>query len=555
MWFNKDKKAKKQQREAVLKAAMESSEALEKAAKGTMNLAEDVTKTLQSRIDDYAQQIDQTARLLSDALMLVDDHGIIESFNQAAESMFGHARRSIRGKNLSTLFEFQQDTKITPDFMEELMNKVSENDLSATVHYEDFMGVRKDDTKFYVDVGVSKIIRSNSKVKYIILVRDVSQKVMNSKMLEELAQRNQELLATIDASNTGFIIISPDGSDFKINFVNEGFSRLTGYSRTQIRNMSLMDLLGIEQTFWSVRRSLLEHVEARHEVQLEIGNCQTIWFDVQITPVFQNGVLNQWILVFYDTTALKKAYHDLRKSESHFKAFSDASSESMLIHNFGQVIDWNDRLNKLTGYSDEEIEQLGPLDLVHPLEREKIRDEVHLLGSNSYETLFMTKQGDVREVAVNSRSIEWENADARIAIVRDVTEYKDIETQLKTARERYRTVIDNTIDMVICFNANFEITFSNQTFRDYYDVELEDINGFSLLEIIPEPDHRKFMEYMLSITPDMQVRRGIHRVQRHDEVRMQDWIDRGIFDEDGTLIEIQSIARDVTSLLPPPNQT
>ncbi len=551
MWF-KDRKEKKKQREAVLKAALDSSEALEKAAKGTMNLAEDVTKTLQSKIDDYARQIDQTSSLLSDALILVDDHGVIESFNPAAEKMFGIARRHIRGKSISKLFEFPKDTIIDPVFMDELTVKVNENDPAATVHYEDFMGIRKDGMTFHVDVSASKFTRNNSKVHYIILVLDVTHKVANSKMVEDLAQRNMELLATIDASNTGFIILSPDGSDFKINFVNMGFSRLTGYSRTQIKNMSLMDLLGIEQTFWSVRRSLLEQKEARHEVQLEIGTCQTIWFDIQITPVFNDGICSQWILVFYDTSALKKAYHDLRKSESHFKAFSDASSESMLIHNFGQVIDWNDRLNALTGYTDEEIEKLMPLDLVHPLEREKIREEVHLTGNNSYETLFMTKQGDVREVAINSRSIEWDNTDARISIVRDVTEYKDIETQLKTARERYRTVIDNTIDMVICFNSDFEITFSNQTFRDYYEVELEDINGFSLLEIIPETDHKKFKEYMMEIAPGNDVRRGIHRVQRHGDIRMQDWIDRGIFDEDGNLIEIQSVARDVTSLLPPP---
>ena len=80
-------------------------------------------------------------------------------------------------------------------------------------------------------------------------------------------------------------------------------------------------------------------------------------------------------------------------------------------------------------------------------------------------------------------------------------------------------------------------------------MDLEDINGFSLLEIIPESDHEKFQEYMLGITPDANVRRGVHRIKRHDEIRMQDWIDRGIFDEEGNLIEIQSVARDVTHLI------
>lgn len=213
-------------------------------------------------------------------------------------------------------------------------------------------------------------------------------------------------------------------------------------------------------------------------------------------------------------------------------------------------MDWNDRLVILTGYNNHELEKMNPFDLLHPLEREEAIANKSLHGDSTYETLFLTKTGEVKDVAVNSRAIEWNNADARIAIVRDVTAFKDVETQLKSSRERYKTVVDNTIDMVICFNRDFEITFSNQTFRDYFDVEVEDINGFSLMEIIPESDHDKFTKYMLDMVPGQEIRRGVHRVQRHDEIRWQDWIDRGIFDEQGNLIEIQSVARDITHLMP-----
>lgn len=541
---------KKKSRAATLKAALDSTEALEKAAKGTMTLAQDVTETLQARIEDYAQQIDQTSRILSDALLLVDSMGNIESFNPAAEQMFGWKKRAILNKSISVLFHFAEETIVNAEFMEKLMGQVNIDDEVSSAHHEEFMGVCKDGTKIFVDVGASKFTRSDKKVFYIILVRNVTHRVNNSKMMKELAQKNQELLTTIDASNTGFMIIENDGSDYKVTFVNEGFSRITGLKRSAIKKMNLRDLLGVDATYWAVRRTLGENVTARHEVQLEMDNMGEICFDVHITPVFKGRIATQWILVFYDSTELKKAYSDLRRSEHHFRAFADASSESMFIHDYKVMLDWNERLHILTGYSNEELEKLNPIDLLHPLEREKILGDMDLTRDQSYETLFMTKAGDVKEVAVNSRAIEWENADARISIVRDVTEFKDVETQLKTARERYKTVVENTIDMVICFNKDLEITFSNQTFRDYYDVEIEDLTGFSLLEIIPESDHQKFKDYMFSIHADSEVRRGIHRVARHDEIRWQDWIDRGIFNDEGELIEIQSVARDITHLMP-----
>ena len=551
-WLFESKEAaeKKKSRQTILKQALDSGAALEKAAKGTMNLAADVTETLQARIDDYSTQIDQTSRLLSDALMLVSVDGDIQSFNPAAERMFGWKKREIIGKKINILFQLKSDIVVDAKFMEEFVGKVNIDDEFASVHHEEFMGLCRDSTSIYIDVGASQVVRSDKKTYYIILVRNVTHRVNNSRMIRELAERNQELLTTIDASNTGFMILTPDGSDFQINFVNEGFARLTGFKRAAIKKMNLRDLFGTESTFWSIRRTLIEGIEGRHEMQFEIGVSQMTWFEVHITPVKKGNAAVQWILVFYDTTELKKAYHDLSKSEAHFRAFSDASSESMFIHDYKKLMDWNERVHVLTGYNQAELESMNLFDLMHPLQREDAMSKVDLKGNASYETLFLTKNGDVKEVAVNSRAIEWNNAEAQIAIIRDVTEFKDVESQLKTSRERYKTVIENTIDMVICFNANMEITFSNQTFRDYFDVEVEDINGFSLLEIIPEGDHDKFTSYMLEMSPDQEIRRGVHRVKRHDEVRWQDWIDRGIFDEHGMLIEIQSVARDITHLMP-----
>ena len=550
LFESKDSAEKRKARAELLKAAMESGEALEKAAKGTMNLAADVTETLQARIDDYTTQIDQTARLLNDALMLVSPEGNIQSFNPAAERTFGWKKREVIGKKIGLLFQFPENTAVNAEFMESFMDKVNTDDEVSSVNYEEFMGRCKNNNLIYVDVSASKVVRTDKKVYYIILVRDVTQRVNHSKLIQELAERNQELLTTIDASSTGFMILEPDGADFTINFVNEGFARLTGFKRSAIKKMNLRDLFGTDSAFWSIRRTLIEGVEGRHEFQFEIGVSQTTSFEVHITPVRKGDNPVQWILVFYDTTELKKAYHALNKSEATFKAFSDASSESMIIHDYKRLMDWNDRLVLLTGYNNLELEKMNPFDLLHPLEREEAITNQSFEGDSTYETLFLTKTGEVKDVAVNSRAIEWNNADARIAIVRDVTAFKDVETQLKTSRERYKTVVDNTIDMIICFNRDFEITFSNQTFRDYFDVEIEDINGFSLLEIIPESDHKKFTNYMLDMVPGQEIRRGVHRVQRHDEIRWQDWIDRGIFDEDGNLIEIQSVARDITHLMP-----
>lgn len=549
---NKSKKTQKEDRAESVKNALESQQNLEEAAKGTMILAKDVTVTLQAKIEDYAAQIDQTSRLLSDALFLVDSNGTIESFNPAAEDIFGWSKRDILGQSIKRLFKFEKnDVIITSAFLDDLLGRVNDDSVSTfSVHYETFMGVCFDGMEIYIDVGASKLARSDGKVYYLILVRDVTHRVNNAKTMEMLAQRNQELVVAMNSSHTGFAILEADDGDFKIKFVNSGLEKMTSINRKLLLDMQLRHLIEIDKGYWSVCRTLNDHEEGRHEIQLTTRNGTYQWCDVHITPVKTDGQVCQWILVFYDTTELKKAYDEVRKSEAHFRAFGEASSEAMLIHGDNAIIDWNDRLVLLTGYDESEIEHINPLDFIHPLEREKVRKRLADNDVESYETLFITKRGEVLEVAVNSRPVEWENAAARIAVMRDVTAFKDVDNQLRSSRERYKTVIDNTIDLICCFDSNFKITFTNQTFRDYFEVEIEELVGFSLLEVIPESDHEKFTSYMTSITPETEIRRGVHRVVRDGEIRWQDWIDRGIFDNDGNLIEIQSVARDITHLIP-----
>ncbi|WP_115746984.1 PAS domain S-box protein, partial [Escherichia coli] len=75
------------------------------AAADTALLAQDVTTSLKDRLEDYVSQINSTAMLLSDALLLVNSEGIIESFNPAAERIFGWAKETMLGQHISTLFK------------------------------------------------------------------------------------------------------------------------------------------------------------------------------------------------------------------------------------------------------------------------------------------------------------------------------------------------------------------------------------------------------------------------------------------------------------------
>lgn len=551
-----DKKAEEAKEKARSEQVNLANEALKNAALGTMNLAQDVTATLQARIDEYAAQIQSTANMISDALMLVKGDGTIESFNHGAEAMFGYSRTYIIGRHIRELFKYEDLTREF-EINDQFVLDVNTDRPGRAIQYEEFRGVTRDGCHLFIDVSATRQRRTDGKVYYLILIRDVTKRVEEARQLQNLAEYNERLLTAVNSSQIGIVITdaSEDNlTDYKVIFVNVGFTTLSGYSRDDLLGQNMRHLLGAEsinENYWLLRRNMAAGRAANAEVCLYRKTGEAFWVDVHLTPVYKDGVVKNWIIVFHDLTELKATYEVLRKSEQHFRAFGETSSEAMLIHSRDKILDWNRNLSSLTGYNEVEISQMSPLDFLHPLEREAVMAIIAEQEAREYETLFMTKAGDVKEIAVKSQLIDWESDSARIAVVRDITSYKDVEEMLKCSRERYRTIVDNTIDLVCCFDAEFRITFVNYTFRDYFNLEDDDREdtALNILDFMSEKDAVSFRRYIETINEDEPVKRAIHRVQHAEGTRYMDWIDRAIYDDMGNFIEYQSVGRDVTSLV------
>ena len=552
----KDKKAEEAKNKALSDKMDLATQALKNAAVDTVNLAQDVTSALQARIDEYASQIQNTANMISDALMLVKADGTIESFNNGAERMFGYTKSYIVGRHIRELFKYEDSTSEF-EINDQFVFDVNTEKPGRAIHYEAFRGVTRDGCHLFIDVSATRQKRSDGRVYYLVLVRDVTKRVENERQMINLADNNERLLTAVNTSQIGIVITDANEenlTDYRVVFVNTGFTTLSGYSRDDLLGQNMRHLLGtdsIDENYWGVRRNMGQGRAANAEICLYRKNGEAFWVDVQLTPVYKDGVVKNWIIVFHDLTELKATYEVLRKSEQHFRAFGETSSEAMLIHSNDRILDWNRNLTSLTGYNEAEINGMSPLDFLHPLERENVMAIIAQEESREYETLFMTKTGDVKEVAVNSQMIEWEADTARIAVVRDITSYKDVEEMLKCSRERYRTIVDNTIDLVCCFDQDFRITFVNYTFRDYFDIEDEDFDTqtLNILDFMPEKDAASFRRYIETISQYEPVKRAIHRVKHTDGIRHMDWIDRAIYDDNGNFIEYQSVGRDVTSLI------
>ncbi|MFW6295787.1 MAG: PAS domain S-box protein, partial [Halothece sp.] len=94
---------------------------------------------------------------------------------------------------------------------------------------------------------------------------------------------------------------------------------------------------------------------------------------------------------------------------------------------------------------------------------------------------------------------------------------------------------------------NYTFTFVNQAFCRYYQKQREDCLGTSFLRTIVEEERGNIIQHLRSLDPQHSVVTFCHRNFTPDSISCwQQWTYRGLFDDEGILIEIQCVGKDIT---------
>ena len=126
----------------------------------------------------------------------------------------------------------------------------------------------------------------------------------------------------------------------------------------------------------------------------------------------------------------------LRDSEAYFHALFDQASDAIFIQNVDDaVIDVNQRACDMLGYTREELLQMTVPDLQAPEYRgvlgQIVRDELVHRSGQPFEIIDTRKDGTRVPVEVTTSPLRVGERDLAIAIVRDITERKEMEERLR----------------------------------------------------------------------------------------------------------------------------
>jgi PAS domain S-box-containing protein len=127
-----------------------------------------------------------------------------------------------------------------------------------------------------------------------------------------------------------------------------------------------------------------------------------------------------------------QATQALRENEERHKAFSDATTEGMLLHKAGITIDVNQSFLDMYGYntSSELIGQNAiELTIATPEDREKIYQNVKSGGTGPYQVMAKRTDGTTFPIEINARQTHYKGENVRVVLITDITERKQAEAE------------------------------------------------------------------------------------------------------------------------------
>ncbi|MBE8987172.1 PAS domain S-box protein [Nostoc sp. LEGE 12450] len=131
-------------------------------------------------------------------------------------------------------------------------------------------------------------------------------------------------------------------------------------------------------------------------------------------------------------------------------------------------------------------------------------------------------------------------------LVFDISERKQAEAALQESETRYRAILEDQTELIARGSPDGIVTFVNEAFCRFFGLKREEIIAQHYEPVVFEEDRERVFSLVNSISSENPVIAIENRVIASLGVRWTQWIIRGIFDDQGTLVELQSVGRDIT---------
>ncbi len=333
-------------------------------------------------------------------------------------------------------------------------------------------------------------------------ISDIEALVVVRNTTEEHARLTElERLSMVAQQTTNGVVITD--LDEKVLWVNEGFTRITGYSLDEIEGKVPGRLLQGPQTDPETVQTIREAIEKRKSYSVDIinyrKNGQPYWVRISCNPWSnEQGEIIGYIAIQSDIDQEVKNIEQIQKSQKLLTAVIDANSIGTWILNLQtRSLEINEQWAKLLGYTLADLEPVDMdtwQDLTHPDDLKiclKMFEDYDKGLIDYYEYPIRMKHKDGHWVWIRtSGSITSRTADGRAEFTLgthlDINAQMLAEAHLKEQYDYMQVLFNNMIDGILGFNSDNKIQSFNPSAETIFGYSHDEIINKDIGMLIPE---------------------------------------------------------------------
>ena len=263
------------------------------------------------------------------------------------------------------------------------------------------------------------------------------------------------------------------------------------------------------------------------------------------------AVLLFWVWDVRLTRHIQKKTRELRSSEERLRAIFQSSPDAIFIESEeGVVLDANPVACAFHGLTHEELVGTHVVDLVPDDQRESVEINFPKWFTGElkrYEGFSNAAGGREVPVEVIGAPLLYEEQQAVVLQVRDMTERKLAEQALKQSEARYRGLIELQSSLITRMDTEGRFTFVNEAFCRFVGRTRGELIGEFFHPYVYYDDLDQPRRAIKDLVNGEERKVVIeHRMRAQAHIAWVQWEDTAIYDESGSVVEIQTVGYDTT---------
>jgi len=505
---------------------------------------QDVTEKVeaQTRLRESEQMFRALVENANDGILVANPGGRHLFANDRAAAITGYTKHELLSIGFQELGHPDELPKLKRNIRRRLAGE-------PAAHQYDTIIVHKDGHSVPVEItGASSVWRGE--VADVIIMRDLSERKKTEEDLRESRNLYQSLL---DLSPDPICVLQENAA----RFVNRAFTEVFGFRLDDLHGPAGF-YAPIPEESRSDTAALLESHLAdpgaqrflEMEMQTKYGRkmaCEVSAAQIQ----YRGGAAV--LAIIRDVSPRRRAEEALQASEERYRNLVDVSPDPVVVVDEERHLFVSRAYTKVLGYTEEDVRKGLPLlTAVREEDREWVPESFRRVieggsPSDRPEIVLVAKDGRLVYAETSTARIAYEGKPALMVVLRDVTQQREAKRELEASERRYRAIVEDQVEMICRFLPDSTLTFVNKAYADYFGAEGENLVGKSFLPFVHETEQERVHEAIRSLTPENPRVSHEHRVRGPDgEMKWHLWTNHAFFDDQGRVLEIQAVGRDVT---------